>query len=463
MNFSTFLAVLNARKKIMLLILGVTVLATLVINLVIPSSYEGAVTVVVNMSSKDPITGLMTPAPLMSGYLATQVDIIDSHAVAAKVVDDLKLADNAQVKSDFQNATDGKGSVRDWLADLLMKNLTVNPSRESSAIEIDFKGTNPAFVAAIANAFAKAYIDTNLELRTEPAQQLTTWYQAQITPLRENVDKAQIKLAQYQRDHGLVASDQRLDVEQARLADLSNQLVAAQAYSYDAASRSASQGADVMNNTVVAQLQAELALKEADLAQLGKDKGINYPGYQQQKAQVDALKAKVDDAIKSASRVTSTTAVQARQREASLRAAMAGQKSHVLDMETQSTELAALTRDVESAQRIYDSALQRYSQARLESQSTQTDISILNPAIPPIKPSSPKILLNMLLAVFVGSTLSVGVAFLLEMLDRRVRGERDIVELLQIPVLSVLDKVADGESKRSGWIRMNPFAGKASA
>jgi uncharacterized protein involved in exopolysaccharide biosynthesis len=239
-------------------------------------------------------------------------------------------------------------------------------------------------------------------------------------------------------------------------------LAAAQAYRADAASRTGTQGADVMNNAVVAQLRAQLALKETDLAQLGKDKGVNYPGYQQLKAQVEELKAKVEESIKTAARVAQTTAAEASQREASLRAAVAGQKAHVMTKETQSTELAALTRDVQSAQQIYDAALQRYSQTRLESQTTQTDISILNPAVPAIKPYSPKLWLNMILSVFLGGLLAIGVAFAMEMMDRRIRSEEDIVDLLQIPVLSVLE-VKKEWVKRRGLAWLNPFGRKAAA
>ncbi|TCJ17930.1 chain length determinant protein EpsF [Parasulfuritortus cantonensis] len=452
MNFATFIAILRARLWLMLGVLGVTVATAVAVSLILPPTYKATSTIVVDAKSKDPVTGAMIPVQLLSGYVATQVDIITSHNVAVKVVNHLKLADIPQVKADFQTATEGKGNIRDWLADKLVENLSVDPSRESSAVGISFKGADPKFAAVVANAFASAYIDTNLELRTEPARQVSAWYENQLKQLRGNLEQAQTALSNYQREHGLVASDERLDVETSRLGELSSQLVAAQSSSIDAASRQSGDGADVMNSGVVQQLRTDLARREAELAQLAQNLGQNHPQYLRSKAEVDTLRAKLEAEKTAATRVVTTTASAARQREANLRGAVAGQKARVLALKQQRDEVSVLVRDVQNAQQIYDAALQRYSQSQLEAQTTQTDIAVLNPAIAPIKPDSPKLLLNVVLAVFLGGMLAVGVAFLMEMLDRRVRAPEDIVDLLGVPVLGVLS------AKPGGWFKSRAAA-----
>ncbi len=89
-------------------------------------------------------------------------------------------------------------------------------------------------------------------------------------------------------------------------------------------------------------------------------------------------------------------------------------------------KLAVLTRDVESARGAYDSSLQRHTQVRLESRLDQTDIAVLNAAIPPLVPTFPKIPLNIVLSVFIGLMLGVGMALLMEMMNRRVRSRDDL-------------------------------------
>src|SRR3569832_2430383 len=133
------------------------------------------------------------PSQMIPDYMATQVDVINSNNVASKVVRDLKLADSPGTREQFMEATEGKGDIKQWLGDLLLKKLSVEPSRESSVIAINFSGANPQFAAVLANAFAKAYIETSIELRLEPAKQTAAWFDQQIIQLRQKLDEAQQK------------------------------------------------------------------------------------------------------------------------------------------------------------------------------------------------------------------------------------------------------------------------------
>ncbi|MDZ4213139.1 MAG: Wzz/FepE/Etk N-terminal domain-containing protein, partial [Methylotenera sp.] len=171
MNFSQILSILAARKGILSWVFLVTVTTTIIISLVLPKTYTATASLVIDSKGADPVTGFMLPATLMPGYMATQVDIIQSHNVALKVVDKLDVVRSPLAQSQFEKATKGEGDIRDWYADLFLQNLDVKPSRESSVIEISYRGADPKFAASLANAFAQAYINTNLQLKIEPAKQ----------------------------------------------------------------------------------------------------------------------------------------------------------------------------------------------------------------------------------------------------------------------------------------------------
>jgi len=98
-----------------------------------------------------------------------------------------------------------------------------------------------------------------------------------------------------------------------------------------------------------------------------------------------------------------------------------------------------LNKDVESAQRAFDNASQRSSQTRIEGGNDQSDVSVLNPAVPPIEPAGPRVVLNTVLSLLLGGMLGIGIAMLSEMFDRRVRSEADLAEVVRIPVLATID------------------------
>ena len=137
MNFQQFLLILHARLRIVLYTLGATVATTLVVSLLLPKQYTAGTAVVVDVKSPDPIMGMVLPAMVAPGYMATQVDIIQSDKVAQRVVKMLKLDQNPKVQEDWREDTEGQGSIEAWLGARGSKKSEDNRSGEGSIIPIN--------------------------------------------------------------------------------------------------------------------------------------------------------------------------------------------------------------------------------------------------------------------------------------------------------------------------------------
>jgi chain length determinant protein EpsF len=451
MNMISFLRVLLARKKILLTTIAVALLSAIAFKSILPPSYVATASVLVNANQPDTITGVMLSPQLMPGYIATQVDVIGSHNVALKVADDLKLASDPEVKQDFMNSTHGVGNIRDWLADALLQDLSITPSRESNLIDVTYKSTDPESAMVIANAFVKAYIQTNLELQTAPAAQTNKWYESQLNELRTKLATAQKSLSSYQQSKGIVNVDENLDVESTRLAGTAAQLTTAQDQTFDSTSRNSRSGdqlSDVMNNPVIQALRTQLATAESKLDQLSRSVGKNHPDYQRATAEVSTLRERIVAETRNAQQSVNTSMHVAQQREAELRSSLASQKEKLLALKQNRDASAILVQDVESAQKAYDMALQRATETRMASQTNQTNISLLNPATMPTRPASKSIIIIAILAILMGSFLGLALTLVAEMLDRRVRTDSDLTDVLDLPVLVTLNSIQPQKSKR---------------
>ncbi|MHB0917891.1 MAG: chain length determinant protein EpsF [Thiobacillus sp.] len=441
MNILQFLLILKAHAKLMLLTLTLSVALVSGISLLLPKAYTSTASLVVNVRGADPVTGQAMQSQQIAGYLATQVDVIRSPSVALKVVDELKLAEEATFRQQFQRDVQAQISIRDWLAATLLRNLEVKPSGGSSVLYVTYKNADPQMAARLANAFVRAYIQTNLELKTQPAKQTAVWYDQQLAVLRNNLEQSQEKLSSHQQSKGIVSLDEKLDIESTRLAELSSQMVAAQGQTYDSQSiqnNASSASASVMDNPVVQGLKGELARSEAKFSQLAQRVGKNHPEYLRAEAEVNSLRQELASEINTARQSINTNLSVSRQREGALRAALAAQKAKVLALNANRDAGSVLAREVESAQRIYDQALERFSQTQLEGTAGQTEISVLSSAVVPLVPSTPNVRLNVALSVIFGALLGVGLALISEMLNRRVRSIYDVVAVLDMPVLGVL-------------------------
>lgn len=447
MDAKQLLLTLRARYKMVLLVLLCTVAGAQVVNQYLPRQYVATAAVAFDLRSPDPVAGVILPV-----MLATQVEIINSERVALKVVESLKLAENPATRAQWLERTQGEGKLERWLAASLKRSLEVVPSRESNVIRISYKASDPVSAAAVANTFAEAYVDATIELRVEPARQNSRWLAEQGKSLRENVEKAQAQLWEYQKKSGIVVTDERLDHETARLGHLAIQLTTLQEQIADARSKQ-KPGADalpeVLHNPLVVTLRTDIAHQEGKLREAAGNLGSNHPQYQRMVAELAELRKRLESETRNISRSFSASREAGSGKEAELKAAIEAQRKKVLELKSARDQLTVLQRDVDAAQRIYDTVTNRFNQTNLESQATLTNVSLFAPATEPTAPVFPKPLRTLLLlAVLLGLALGIGSALLLEMLDPRIRCADDLASMLQMPVIAVIKR---GQRRTAGY------------
>jgi succinoglycan biosynthesis transport protein ExoP len=430
MNFNQILQIVKARKVLVISTFIAIVAIVVTASLLLPKKYTATASVIIDSKSPDPINGMIMPGTLLPGYIATQLDVLRSDRVTLKAIRSLRLESNEMLREQWESATDKKGDFNAWLAELLQKNLDVVPAKESSVLNVAYTAVDPDFASAMTNAFVKAYIDTTLELRVEPARRFSELFDEQARQTREKLEAARSKLSVYQQQKGIIATDERLDIENSRLADLSNQFVVLQALSADSNSRKTQANvnmSEVLNNSLVAGLKADLSRQEARLKELSATQGAAHPQVLQLQANINEMRSRIDSEIK---RVTSSVSISDnvnQSKEGQIRASLEAQRSKVLKLKAQRDEVSVLAADVDNAQRAYDALQARFAQTSLESQSNQTNVSVLKIATPPADYSSPMILINSIVAVVLGGMVAVGLALLRESTDRRVRQEDDVL------------------------------------
>lgn len=458
MNPELLYSALRARFRVLLFVLAGTVLVTLLVSLVMPKTYVATATLLVNsnddqfMSKSGNERASERIGFEHAGYMQTQVDIITNDKIARKVVGDLQLAEVPELRADFDDATNGNGTIEDWLAAGLLKKLKVDVS-QSNVIRIQFPSSDAHRAAQVANAFAKAYMDTVLELRVAPSRQTAAWFDEQLKGLRGNLEQAHGRLMSYQKEKGIASLDERFDIESLALSDLATQVVRAQAQRAGALPAESASGtrAKLGNHEAI---RAELRRAEAKLVDVSAQYGINHPSYQRQLSEVQYLRDALNaDAANSSGNVAQLN----KRREAALRSALATQQQRVMELKQDRNRLAVLTRDVEIAQRSYDIAMQRAVDKRVESHANLTNVTILSAAGVPFAPIRPHIALNVGLSLVIGLMLGLCVIYLMEMFDHRVRSLDDLKNEFSIPVLAELSAWQPAPAHLLGQQRVVPI------
>ncbi|HET8870646.1 MAG TPA: chain length determinant protein EpsF [Aquabacterium sp.] len=444
MTFQQLIAVLRARWIIALSTFALIVATVTTLTLLWSKSYTATASIVLDIKNPDPIAGMVLQGAAAPSYLMTQLDIVSSSRVALKVVKSLHLSDSNEMRTRWKEATNGTGDYEGWLADLIRLRLDVRPSRGSNVIYVSYTANDPKFAAAVANAFVQSYLESSMELRTGPAKQYNDFFEARAQNLRADLEAAQRRLSQFQQEHGLVGTDERLDVETARLNELSTQYVLQQAALADSGSRQSAannqtdRSPEVIANPLISGLRSDLVRSEAQLEQLSTRLGDKHPQVIELRTNIAELRQKLEAEIK---RVTGSVGVANtvnQSRTAQVKAALDEQRAKVLKLKAVRDQAAILERDVENAQRAYDGIAARMSMTSLESQANESTVSALEYATPPALPSSPRTLLNIALSILGGLVASIAVALLFESRDRRVRTYAELETLFDQPLLGAI-------------------------
>lgn len=444
MTLTQILLTLRARWRAVGIVFAVVLGLTIVVLALTTPQYKATASVMLDVKSADPVAGDVIPALGISSYMATQVDLLRSERVLRRALKALGADHDQELINQWQRATDRRGDLLAWLCEQVLRKLEVQPSRESNVITFSYAAASPEEAATVVNAITKAFIETTVELRVDQASQYNVLFDARVRQLRNALEQEQAKLSAAQRDAGMVVSDGRIDVETARLTELSGQLLAAQIAAGDSGARtqvsrdSSDRMQEVLSNPLVSSLTSDLAREEARLADLSSRLGDRHPDVEKSRANIVQLKSRLDVETRKVVGGVAVTNTLAATKLAQVKAAYELQRAQLARLKEQRDQLTLLQRDVDNANQAYSAAVARAGQTELQTQGRQTNVTVIQEATPPAKPFKPRVALGLLLGVFAGLLLGLGYALIRELMDQRLRGDDDVAVWLDQPLLGVL-------------------------
>jgi chain length determinant protein EpsF len=460
MTLRQFLVILRARSRIALAIFGGVVAAAVLVSLVLPARYTAEATVVAD-SRSDALAAPGAAPEDPASFLATQVSIISSDRVVDRVANRFTFepASDAVLHQQWQSDTKGKKAFADWLAERLHKALRVAGEGQSNVIDITITWPDALNAAVLANAIAKTYLQTSIELRVAPAEQFSGAVDERAATLRGDLQTKQNRLNEFMSANKLIPSDQRMDIELTRLAELSTQLVAAQGLRQESQSRQQEMSGhlddspEILQNTLITELKAELARDDARQRDLEVNLGPNHPESQRNLAQIASLKDRIaTESHRVSASLASANNVNTRH-EAELTAQIDAQKMHIIELRSLHDQASLLQDDVTNTQKALDAVTDHLAQSSLVGAAQQSSAALLSSASSPDKRSAPDRVTIGLLGIFFGLLLGVGVPLLQETTDRRVRSEAQLEQMLGVPLLGKISPAPRRAALPNGQIQ----------
>lgn len=407
-----------------------------------------------------------SPDRLINGqeFFQTQYGLLKSRSLASRVVESLNLANNGflqQMAADVEGRTAAERKA--MAVRLVASNLGVEPIRESRLVRITFESPDAALSARITNAIADNFISSNLDRRFESSTYARDFLEQRLKLLKPRLEASERQLVAYAASQQIInvptgggsegsdASSGSQSLTAANLVALNTALAEAKGDRIRAEQRwrqaQSTPGLglpEALTSPTIQQLTQSRAKLSADYQEKLSVYKPDFPVMQQLKAQIEETDRQIQleiGHIREGLRAQYNIALA---QERSMSGQVEQLKSSFLDLKDRSIQYAILQREVDTNRSQYEALLQRYKDVTVAGGIVSNNISIVDRAEPPGKPTRPNPLLNMGIAAAVGLLMGLLMAVLLEALDESIKSPEDVEAKLGLPLLGSIPTLEKG-------------------
>lgn len=407
-------------------------------------------------------------------FYQTQYGLLQTRSMAEAVVRALKLENDvvfletfgadetvAEIKAGGLQATSTAARAERVrvAGDILLAHLTVVPSRLSRLVTVRFTSPSPELSQRVANTWTRVFIETTLERKFEATSYARRFLEERLEQLRRRLEDSERLLVTYASSQGIInlpvptsGGDGKSTMDKPIVAEnlevLNRELSTGIADRIKAESRLRSAGGSTAEslasqgiNTLRAR-RAELAAEYSKLLTQFEPEYVPARGLAAQIAQIDRALGGEEARIQSTLRATYDAA---RAREVELTRQVNGLKASLLDVRGRSIQYNIYQREVDTNRQLYDGLLQRYKEIGIAGGVGVNNISIVDPADLPQRPSSPNLVVNLLIALLGGVGLGIAVALVLDQIDESISDPRSVESTFGVPLLGIIPKVESDE------------------
>ena len=354
---------------------------------------------------------------------------------------------------------DAKSASKDTVSDkyaeysgMVLGALGVAPVRNSRLVDISMTSTDPQLAADMANAHARAYIEQNLEYRFAASKEASAWLEGQLAEQRKKVEASEVELQRYKEQHDAVAVEDRQNIVVQRLADLNGATTKAKMARIEKEAlynqlRSI-QNANaietfpaVLANEYIQKLKGQLGDLQGQQASLSEKYGDRHPEIVRIRSSIQSAEAKLQNEIEKVVQSVRAEFETAQAQERTLVGALEGQKAEALGLNRKGIEFSVLQREAESNRLVYEALLQRTKETGISGELKASNIRVIDIAEVPGGPFLPRRQRDLTMAGLSGLVLALGLVFLFEYLDNRIKSPQELRAQLGVAFLGMVPAI----------------------
>lgn len=415
-------------------------------------------------SSVEDIGGQVSHFLMSREFFETQNLIIQSRAVAERVVERLGLAADPSFFGQDDNS-DWEPVAKEVAAQRLQSKLSLDPIKDTRLVRLEVRDNDPERAAALANMISDAYIEKTMEDRLGSTAAAAEWLAQQLDSTRRELNESEYALHEFKKEHNVlsVSVENRQNLLAEEIREYNERLTGARARRIELQARlerlkrARSHPEAVQDNAVgedseLDSLRSTLRAKVMERASLTVRYGDSHPTILELDGEIASIRATINEEVGLLIQVAAGDLEEIQAIERGLSTVQNDAQQAGLELNLREIEYSRLNRKRESSSQLYDLLLQRTAEADLTRLLHTTHVRVVDRALIPKAAISPMVGLNIVGGAFGGLLIGFGLAFLLHQMDRRIRDVPD-VEQLGLTILGIFPKVGEAGAQRAGYGR----------
>ncbi len=399
---------------------------------------------------------LFSSGDLLEKFQMTQHKILQSWSLGQRVIQALNLKDHPEFKAIRENSPDlPQAEIEDIMVKMLLGGLEITPVRNSYLVEVGCQSPDKGLAQKIANAVADEFVYLSIDRRNESFALVRKWLDKQLQDMADKVHEAQKRLYKFGQKADIYTMEEKENVVVQKFIDLSSLLTKAQAEKmskeaqYQQIKDKGPNAPLIVNHPLVAQLRQNVVAQQAKVSALRKVYRGDHPDLQAEQANLAELQTRLQSEIQRLQESVKADYEAAKRTEKLLSDSFSGQKDQMAKLQDNLTDFQILKRDAQTNEQLYQALLSRVKEANIASTMVPSNVAVIDSARLPSKPFKPNKRRILILAGFLGLTLGIGLALLVENLDDSIKSVSDLERACRLPSLGILPLMDGTDSSRS--------------
>jgi len=347
---------------------------------------------------------------------------------------------------------------------MIQGRVMVDPIKDSRLVDIAVEDTDPARAAMLANAVADAYIEVNLDQKTDMTRSAVDWLSDQMHDLKTKLESSELALHDFKKDHDIVSvsMEDRQTMAAQTLSQLNGSLSAVHADRLALESRrnqikkaiDAGAAADtveeVSKNQLIQSLKGSRAQLKAEESDLGLRYTDDHPKLVAVREKLGLINSELKVEIEKVIAGLDQDYQAKLENETRLKQAIEEVKVEALELNREEIGYSRLKREKDNNQALYEMVLKRQKEADLSQMLKVNNVRKLEAARVPEAPIRPNVRNNLLAALLLGALGGFGLALLVDHLDNTVKTQDQVEAILELPLLGIVPTIRASKDDKNG-------------